>query len=77
MWNIFNNQGITISVIMLPLTRLCLCIEFTGGPPLTQKSLTRFPLPLFLAYVRVSRRIRASTASTLTRISSNMFFSKS
>jgi hypothetical protein len=26
----------------------------TGGPPLTQKSLTRFPLPRFLAYVRAS-----------------------
>ena len=26
----------------------------TGGPPLTQKSLTRFPLPRFLAYVCVS-----------------------
>ena len=26
----------------------------TGGPPLTQKSLTRFPLPWFLTYVRVS-----------------------
>ena len=26
----------------------------TGGPPLTRKSLTRFPLPQFLAYVRVS-----------------------
>ena len=26
----------------------------TGGPPLTRKSLTRFPLPWFLAYVHVS-----------------------
>ena len=26
----------------------------TGGPPLTRKSLTRFPLPQFLAYVPVS-----------------------
>ena len=26
----------------------------TGGPPLTRKSLTRFPLTRFLAYVRVS-----------------------
>ena len=25
-----------------------------GGPPLTQKSLTRFLLPRFLAYVRAS-----------------------
>ena len=30
------------------------CTTCTGGPPLTQKSLTRFPLPWFLAYVRVS-----------------------
>ena len=29
-------------------------MRFTGGPPLTQKSLTRFPLPRFLAYVRLS-----------------------
>ena len=26
----------------------------TGGPPLTQKSLTWFPLPWFLAYVRAN-----------------------
>ena len=26
----------------------------TGGPPLTRKSLTQFPLPWFLAYVRAS-----------------------
>ena len=26
----------------------------TGGLPLTRKSLTRFPLPRFLAYVRAS-----------------------
>ena len=26
----------------------------TGGPPLTQKSLTRLTLPRFLAYVRAS-----------------------
>ena len=26
----------------------------TGGPPRTQKSLTQFPLPRFLAYVRAS-----------------------
>ena len=29
-------------------------IQDTGGPPLTRKSLTRFPLPRFLAYVLVS-----------------------
>ena len=33
-------------------------INYTGGPPLTQKSLTRFPLPRFLAYVRVSGGIQ-------------------
>ena len=32
----------------------------TGGPPLTRKSLTRFPLPRFLAYVCVSGGIRVS-----------------
>ena len=32
----------------------------TGGPPLTRKSLTRFPLPWFLAYVRVSGGISVS-----------------
>ena len=30
------------------------------GPPLTRKSLTRFPLPWFLAYVHVSGRISVS-----------------
>ena len=30
------------------------------GPPLTRKSLTRFPLPRFLAYVRVSGGISVS-----------------
>ena len=29
-------------------------LAYTGGPPLTRKSLTRFPLPRFLAYVRAS-----------------------
>ena len=33
---------------------------YTGGPPLTRKSLTRFPLPRFLAYVRVSGGINVS-----------------
>ena len=31
-----------------------------GGPPLTRKSLTRFPLTRFLAYVRVSGGISVS-----------------
>ena len=32
----------------------------TVGPPLTRKSLTRFPLTRFLAYVRVSGGISVS-----------------
>ena len=32
----------------------------TGGSPLTRKSLTRFPLTRFLAYVRVSGEISVS-----------------
>ena len=32
----------------------------TGGPPLTRKSLTRFPLTRFLAYVCVSGGISVS-----------------
>ena len=32
----------------------------TGGPPLTRKSLTQFPLPRFLAYVHVSGGISVS-----------------
>ena len=32
----------------------------TGGPPLTWKSLTRFPLPWFLASVRVSGGVSVS-----------------
>ena len=43
---------------------LCHCILImhsdTGGPPLTRKSLTRFPLTRFLAYVRVSGGISVS-----------------
>ena len=34
--------------------------EVTGGPPLTRKLLTRFPLPRFFAYVRVSGGISVS-----------------
>ena len=33
---------------------------FTGGPPFTQKSLSRFPLPGFLAHVCVSGGISVS-----------------
>ena len=32
----------------------CWLVHHTGGPPLTQKSLTRFPLPWFFGYVRAS-----------------------
>ena len=32
----------------------------TGGPPLTQKSLTWFPLTRFLVYVRASGRFSGS-----------------
>ena len=39
---------------------LCIMLRYTGGPPLTQKSLTRFPLPRFLAYVCVSGGISIS-----------------
>ena len=35
-------------------------VKNTGGPPLTQKSLTRFQLPRFLAYVHVSGGISVS-----------------
>ena len=35
-------------------------LQITGGPPLTQKSLTRFPVTRFLAYVRVSGGISVS-----------------
>ena len=34
--------------------------DITGGPPLTRKSLTRFPLTRFLAYVHVSGGISVS-----------------
>ena len=39
----------TLKYLINEYTRLT-----TGGPPLTQKSLRRFPLPHFLAYVRAS-----------------------
>ena len=54
--------------------------QSTGGPPLTQKSLTQFPLPRFLAYVRASGGFlcfRGFTTVPLTRISCNTVFSKS
>ena len=39
-------------------------ITNTGGPPLTRKSLTRFPLPRFFAHVRVSGGISVSRGTT-------------
>ena len=46
----------------LPLLYYCAtwCVAHTGGPPLTRKSLTRFPLPRFLAYVPVSGGLSVS-----------------
>ena len=52
----------------------------TGGPPLTRKSLTLFPLPRFLAYVRVSGELALvgdHSTVPLTRVSCNTVFSKS
>ena len=43
-----------------PLLRISFGKGTTGGPPLTRKSLTLFPLPRFLAYVRVSGGISVS-----------------
>ena len=45
-------------------------IQTTGGPPLTRKSLTWFPLTRFLAYVRVSGGISVR----LTRVSCNTHY---
>ena len=39
-------------------------VVYTGGPPLIQKSLTRFLLPQFLAYVHVSRGISINTVQS-------------
>ena len=49
------------------------------GHPLTQNSLTRFPLPWFLAYVRVRGELALvgdHSTVPLTRISCNTVFSK-
>ena len=37
-----------------------ICHSFTRGPPLTRKSIKRFPLTRFLAYARVSEGISVS-----------------
>ena len=44
--------------IFLLFNLLILIYLNTGGPPLTWKSLTRFPLPRFLAYVPASPKMR-------------------
>ena len=51
----------------------------TGGPPLTRKSLTRFPLSRFLAYVCVSGVTLVGDHSTVppTRFSCNTVYSMS
>ena len=51
---------------------------YTGGPQLTRKSLTRLPLPGFLAYVRVSGGISVRRgpqySPTNTNFMLNTFF---
>ena len=46
---IFDAQLKIILIHFIPITSFN-----TGGPPLTRKSLTQFPLPRFLAYVCAS-----------------------
>ena len=46
----------------------------TGGPPLTRKSLTRFPLPRFLASVRVSGAISVSRGPQYRPTSTNFMY---
>ena len=64
-----------------PRTKSAAELQFTGGPPLTRKLLTRFPLTRFLAYVRVSGGILVLVGDhstvPLTRVSCNTVFSKS
>ena len=43
-----------IRTLPISLLKLFLLYSGTGGPPLTRKSLTMFPLPQLLAYVRAS-----------------------
>ena len=49
-------------------------VKHTGGPPLTQKSLTRFPLPQFLAYVRVSGGISVSRGPQYSPTNTNFMY---
>ena len=46
--------------------------EHTGGPPLTRKSLTRFPLTQFLAYVRASGNFRDSRGLLYSPTNTNL-----
>ena len=58
----------------------CWLVHHTGGPPLTQKSLTQFPLPWFFGYVRAMGDFcvsRGTITVPLTWISCNMVFCKS
>ena len=54
--------------------KLFLDMASTGGPPLTRKSLIRFPLPRFLAYVRVSGGISASWGPQYSPTNTNLMF---
>ena len=49
-------------------------LHSTGGPPLTRKLLTRFPLPHFLAYARVSGGISASWGPQYSPTNTNLMF---
>ena len=55
-----NQRQISQTRALIPVRLNAQHVVSTGGPPLTRKSLTRFPLPRFLAYVRVSGGISAS-----------------
>ena len=52
-----KNDNDTAKII---LTHCKAMAQTTGGPPLTQKSQTLFPLTQFLAYVRASGNFRGS-----------------
>ena len=62
-WQCLMTSGYTSSELEIKFkvqVSLYFILPFTGGPPLTRKSLTRFPLTRFLAYVRVSGGISVS-----------------
>ena len=60
LWFVNDSVGKTWRELVEYIINKFILVEFnlctTGGPPLKQKSLTRFPLPQFLAYVRASGR---------------------